>query len=512
MRFEDLQHLEIPGVVVDINDPYKRGRVRIKVLNIYDQLKEEDIPWASPCKSADGMEFRIPKKGQVVSVNFINGNIYMPEYAMAEHYNINLQKKLESLSDDEYSKFTAIHFNDKTQIYEHPTDGLVIDHKMQKINVNSTSINLNLKDNNSALNLGTEDANQEALLGSNWMDWFDKLIRSLRGDNGGPYLGNMGSPIVATPDLLAVLSEYQGSRNAKFLSQHVFIVDNNQVNTLTREAVDQTGDNWEHTKEENVEVVVQEVDYESQPGLQHSGPEEGFVPPNEPDAVPVPPRDIVAENAPTETGNSELGMIVNCLNSLGYKINERPFEVNIVGIRYQYNGDPVSNMFKDWLHIFWKDDKGVWIHKKTKITTIPGLVVFKNPTNKSGAGILHPGRYDGWYIKEFKKLGKALWPKEQAAFRDNNKNGTINLDSSTIQKASAKQGGFGMLIHAGPYYGPNPAVQNWSEGCQVFEKRASHKLFFEYCDRHKELYGNSFSYNLISARQVEDANGGKPFP
>lgn len=520
MRFNDLEHIEIPGIVVDVNDPYKRGRVRIKVLNVYDNLAIENIPWASPCKSSDGMEFRIPKKGQVVSVNFINGNIYMPEYAMAEHYNINLQKKLETLSDEEYAKFTAIHFNDKTQIYEHPTDGLTIDHKMQKININSTSINLNLKDNQSALNLGTEDASQEALLGSNWMDWFDKFVRSLRGDNGGPYLGNMGSPVVATPDLLSVLSEYQGSRSVKFLSQNVFIVDNNQVNVLSREAEDQVGDNWQHTKEENLETVVEPVDFEPQPGIKNDPPPEGFVPPNEPDSEPQPERDIVAENEPSETGNSELGMIVNCLNSLGYPIFERPFEVNIVGIRYQYDGDPISNAFKDWLHIFWKDDKGIWMHKKTKITTVPGKKIFDKGSGAGdgrGAGILHPGLYKNWTMREYvtssgKNMGPALWPKEQAAFRDKNKNGVINLDPTTINKASAKQGGFGMLIHAGPHYGPNPKVDDWSAGCQVFEKRASHKIFFEYCEKHKNLYGNSFNYNLISARQVEEANGGKAFP
>jgi len=34
------------GVVVDLDDPLKLGRVKVKVSGIYDEIKDEDLPWA----------------------------------------------------------------------------------------------------------------------------------------------------------------------------------------------------------------------------------------------------------------------------------------------------------------------------------------------------------------------------------------------------------------------------------------------------------------------------------
>jgi hypothetical protein len=50
MTREQLRNIEIPGEVVDINDPYKKGRVRVKVTGVYDKLEDDTIPWASPLK------------------------------------------------------------------------------------------------------------------------------------------------------------------------------------------------------------------------------------------------------------------------------------------------------------------------------------------------------------------------------------------------------------------------------------------------------------------------------
>jgi len=36
------------GVVEDNQDPKKEGRVRIRVMDVFDDLKLEDIPWATP--------------------------------------------------------------------------------------------------------------------------------------------------------------------------------------------------------------------------------------------------------------------------------------------------------------------------------------------------------------------------------------------------------------------------------------------------------------------------------
>ena len=36
------------GVIVDVIDPLKQGRAKVKVFGIFDDLPVEDIPWAEP--------------------------------------------------------------------------------------------------------------------------------------------------------------------------------------------------------------------------------------------------------------------------------------------------------------------------------------------------------------------------------------------------------------------------------------------------------------------------------
>ena len=79
------------GVVEDNQDPKKLGRCRCRVLNLFDDLETDSLPWASPWKDLNGNQFIVPEKGKVVTIVFDEGNIYKPEYIYAEHYNINLE-------------------------------------------------------------------------------------------------------------------------------------------------------------------------------------------------------------------------------------------------------------------------------------------------------------------------------------------------------------------------------------------------------------------------------------
>jgi len=42
------------GEIVDINDPLKQGRARIRVFGFFDDLEIEDIPWA---EQVSGLSF-----------------------------------------------------------------------------------------------------------------------------------------------------------------------------------------------------------------------------------------------------------------------------------------------------------------------------------------------------------------------------------------------------------------------------------------------------------------------
>lgn len=76
------------GVVVDIADPLKRGRVRVKIFGYMDDITQkqyESIPWAVPKMplSSGGDtcgEFKVPNVGTYVYGFFEGGNHMLPVY------------------------------------------------------------------------------------------------------------------------------------------------------------------------------------------------------------------------------------------------------------------------------------------------------------------------------------------------------------------------------------------------------------------------------------------------
>ena len=90
------------GVVEDNNDPKKMGRVKVRVLDIFDNTPLEDIPWANPWKDLSGDHFSLPDKGKVVTVVFEDANTNNPEFIFSDHYNTNLEKKLSQLGENDY--------------------------------------------------------------------------------------------------------------------------------------------------------------------------------------------------------------------------------------------------------------------------------------------------------------------------------------------------------------------------------------------------------------------------
>ena len=214
------------GIVEDNKDPDRKGRIKVRVQSVFDDIPLSDIPYASPSYSVDGKSFNIPAVGKVVSVAFAWGDQYQPFYICSSYFNINLQKKLESLSDDEYAGFTAITFDNKCQVYVDDTD-LTLDYLFNKITVSNTNINLELKDNQGKVTLGTADADQQALLSNHFFDWFDKFINEL--SKTSSLVAPNGN--VLKPNLDVILAEYKAIKD-NFVSKNVYIVDNEIVNKL----------------------------------------------------------------------------------------------------------------------------------------------------------------------------------------------------------------------------------------------------------------------------------------
>jgi hypothetical protein len=212
------------GIVEENKDPLRKGRLKIRVQSIFDDsnsIPTANIPWAHPFKSLDGKEFRTPEIGKIVNVVFPTGNIYYLEYIYAENYNINLQNKLKGLSDDEYTKFTALLFDHRTQIYS-DEEKLMLDFLNNQIEINKGGIMLHLKDNDQVVKVGHRSASQSAILGDHWLEWFDEFMNILAVPTN--LTGNLGAPILR-PALDLTIKKYFALRKS-FASTHVKLVDN----------------------------------------------------------------------------------------------------------------------------------------------------------------------------------------------------------------------------------------------------------------------------------------------
>jgi Type VI secretion system/phage-baseplate injector OB domain len=219
------------GIVEDTNDPKRLGRIRVRVQSIFEDIPLEDIPWAQPFRADKG--YSVPTVGKIVNVLFYDNNIYNPLFSYSENYNINLEEVLQDYSNESYETFTALLFDHKTQIYS-DEDNLTLDYKYNKITLDNESINLELKDNQQKINIGTKDANQQAMLGNNFLNWYDKFVKALQNDPailGNGMIVTPPAPIIKPELTLSTLAKYWAKRET-FISNHVDIVDNKKVKKL----------------------------------------------------------------------------------------------------------------------------------------------------------------------------------------------------------------------------------------------------------------------------------------
>jgi len=217
------------GVVEENIDPAKKGRIKVRVQTLYHGIDVKDIPWAYPFGDLSGKEFSVPAIGKLVNVLYLSDDLYSPYYIYSENNNINLQTRLNGLSDDEYTRFSALLYDDRTQIYS-DDNSLSLDYYYNKISIERENINLELKDNTRTLNLGSKNAGQEAVLGTRFFDWMDKFINEFR--KIGSMVDSSLGPLTKT-GLDIICDEYTAIRE-DFVSRNVKIVDNNAVNSAER--------------------------------------------------------------------------------------------------------------------------------------------------------------------------------------------------------------------------------------------------------------------------------------
>jgi hypothetical protein len=526
------------GVVEDNSDPKRLGRVRVRVLDVFDNLKVEDIPWATSWKDLNGNVVNIPEKGKVLLVVFDQGDEYKPEYISADHYNANLEKKLVSLSNSDYISMKSLLFDHKTQVYVNDKEGLKLDHKYNNVNITENSIDFNLKDNNRHVNIGDATAGQQAILGNHWMDWFDEFVDNLMGNNGGPYLGNLGAPVVTNPAMIQVLMKYKAKRDPVFLSHHVNIVDNDKVSTVRnthREDNPQLGDAWNSTKVENNLTKKTNEDFKPVEGPKQEYDDKHVEPAINTPITPTAPTggtatgggstsstqvttatpsssdtpaantNPVKEPLSSPTSNPKIDKMIKFLKSKKYNVYEDKGVLNLVSMQsISKDSGEVSNKFDDTLNMFFKNESGNWELLEYQVTTMPGFVP-KTTSLPDGVGMLALGQYvdqlklDTYIVDGTttpKKTDKCLKIGE-CVIHINDSTDKYNYKSNKIKAKSI------VLIHRSSN-GIADYVFNYSGGAHVFKNSTQYDQFIDFCDKQVKLSNKAvFTYTLCKQSEFD---------
>jgi hypothetical protein len=176
-------------------------------------------------------------------------------------------------------------------------------------------------------------------------------------------------------------------------------------------------------------------------------------------------------------------------------VNNKGFDVNIIGVRNSSTGQKVTNAFDDCITLSYKEN-GEWKFHCWPATTDPGKKGVLEYHNAAGVARLVEGQYRGSHgIGLHQGKYEALRQlKNVKVYRDANKD--LNYDENKIA-----EGVFGINIHkAGA---DSTYVENWSEGCQVFKKSADFEEFMKICRKARDIHGNSFTYTLIESSDIK---------
>ena len=188
----------------------------------------------------------------------------------------------------------------------------------------------------------------------------------------------------------------------------------------------------------------------------------------------------------------------------GYSFFEKgSYNINIIGIRSE---EKKSNKFDDTMLLIYRNKKKEWEVQSAVITSDPGEKYLIQPMNRKGTAILVPNQYRGVYKVDIHARSNAKFAHEALCqrggklkvWRDNNRDKILDHDPETVD-----EGWFGINIHRSKT-GEANYVGSYSAGCQVFKNGTDFKLFMDVVKRSRDLYGNNFSYSLLTKKDFED--------
>ena len=188
--------------------------------------------------------------------------------------------------------------------------------------------------------------------------------------------------------------------------------------------------------------------------------------------------------------------LLGSLRIKGYKVFDRPYELNIVGIR---NTSTKPNSFDDKIAVLYKDDSGKWNLHEYDATTDTGTYWLLNPMASKGSALLKEGQYkDSHKIGVHRGKYTALVQQNPVTvIRDYNRDAVLDFNNGREET-----GIFGINIHRANSVGTTKEVDQYSAGGQVFSNAEDFAEFLTLAQRHKDRYGNNFTYTLIDQRAI----------
>jgi len=213
------------GEIVDINDPLKQGRARIRVFGFFDDLEVDDIPWAeqisglSFSSSRGNGNISIPRVGAVVNVQFDGPNYYKLFYEFEKETSPEL---LEEISDS-YEGAQSLWYDVESQ--PGPLKLFYTKKKGMVLSLGDAKVQLDTQDGGQlrvVIEMGQDQIrmeNNQVIINSNNIKLGESAVESIiKGNtfqayfNSHTHIGNLGAPtsppvVPSTPNHLSTISK-----------------------------------------------------------------------------------------------------------------------------------------------------------------------------------------------------------------------------------------------------------------------------------------------------------------
>lgn len=213
------------GEIVDINDPLKQGRARVRVFGFFEDLEIEDIPWAEQISGLSFSSARgngnisVPRVGAIVNVQFDGPNYYKCFYEFEKESSPAL---LEEISDS-YEGAQSLIYDVESQpgplkIFYTRKKGLVL-------SLGNAKVQLDTQDGGQlrvVIEMGKDQIrmeNSKVIVNSNNIELGENAVEAvIKGNtfqnyfNSHTHIGNLGAPtsppvIPSTPNHLSTISK-----------------------------------------------------------------------------------------------------------------------------------------------------------------------------------------------------------------------------------------------------------------------------------------------------------------